>query len=544
MNVVVAVFADFERAFLGGPTRLLDVVAGRTVIDRTLSRVAAIERVAKRVLVTAPTQADAGRRALARAGVEGDVSLAAIDEATRFRGELLRAGRVWALDAWRGGVLGGTWFDEFVEPAVVASVVETFSADAVLCIAGCSPLLDASLAEAQIAFLRDNAEADMVFTQASPGIAGLLLSREKLAELLKMQIPVGIDFAYRPEAARVDPLHRHSCLLIDDVAIHHQARFTADTHASQRRVSQAIALLGDAPSYRDLAAWTRDADGLASAALPKEFEIELTTRDPLSGTSVRPRAEAPIDLSSEDEAVLVERLGELAAFDDRLVVFGGDGDPLAHPRLPQLLNAARDAGVCGLAVRTPLVDLPESAEAALFGASVDVLEVLLDAHSRETYARVHGRDAFEQVRANIERIETLRRRTNRPRPIVVCSMIRCAATLPELEAFYDYWIPKTGWAVIHGHSTFDGRVAADSLQRLMAPLREPCRRLWSRMVLRADGSASACDQSRCAGLVVGDWRTSSLGEIWSGLSLNQLRVAHGLNQAPEVCLKCSEWGRP
>ena len=42
MNTVAAVFADFDAAFLGGPSQLTADIGGRTVVQRTLERLSRV----------------------------------------------------------------------------------------------------------------------------------------------------------------------------------------------------------------------------------------------------------------------------------------------------------------------------------------------------------------------------------------------------------------------------------------------------------------------------------------------------------------------
>ncbi len=542
---VAAVFADFDAAFLGGPCRLHDKIGGRTILSHTLHRVARIEGVEKRCLFVRPAQAAAARDALHTGGATG-FDLLPMDDAPRPRQELMRSARKWSLESWRGNICGATWFDEYVEPLAVARVMDHYGCDAVLCINGCQPALDPGIASAMIRHKSEHADCRFVFTQAPPGLAGVLLRRAITREMLEGQMPLGMYLSYRPEIPQGDPITRVNCLAVDPAIAHAAARLTGDTIRSRRLLSEAFAELGEDCDALSICHWLRHPARSAFEQLPAEVEIELTTDDTLPATTLRPRGDRVPPRRLADVGAIFRFARELARLDDRRIVLGGFGDPLLHPEFPAICEGIRAAGVCGLAVLTPLVELSDANLDALLAAKVDVLQVLLDAHSRETYQRVHGVDGFDAVASNLQRVQEARQRRSCPQPLVVPSITRHAATLAEIEPFFDHWIGTTGTATITGYSRYAGCMPPDSLLPMAPPLREPCRRLRRRLTLLANGVATPCDQDLAAGLPVGDWTASGPAELWAGSALAAVRAAHESGDIARLapCGSCSEWFRP
>jgi spiro-SPASM protein len=545
MNIVAAVFADFVETFLGTPSRLNAPLHDRPVLAHTLARLLRVADVSARALVVRPRDTEAARAAVAAAGLTEAVEVLPIDDAARPRRELLRAGRRAHPAGWRGSALGTSWFDEYVEPLAVGRVIDHYRCDAVLCLDGHQAAFDTAIAAGMLRHQRERAsEAQLTYTQAPPGLAGIVLCREAVRTLLEADMPVGLHFAYRPEAPRGELYNRPPCYHIDPTIVHTAARLTADTRGGLERLAAAFAALGPDADAAALCALARE-PALARGAVPAEVEIELTTADPLPETTLRPRGPRVPRRELLDVARVGELAAELADWEDRLVVLGGHGDPLLHPRFGEVCRAIQAAGPVGLAVVTPLVALSDAAFEALFDAPVDLLQVRLDAHSAETYARVHGRDAFAHVVGNVRRILAARRERVRPRPVVVPSMVRSAATIEEMENFYDAWIRETGWAVIEGHDTFAGLLPDDPLMHVGPPMRGPCRRIERRLMLLADGRVPTCSQDVAGVTSLGDWRREGLGELWSGGALAALRAAHGRMELGEhpLCGRCREWFR-
>ncbi|MBU0637833.1 MAG: SPASM domain-containing protein [Planctomycetes bacterium] len=547
MKIVAAVFADFAESFLGGAAQLRTRLGSRSVLGHTLTRVRRVVGLERCCLFVRSRDRDLADAVVGELGLTGEVDVLALDDGERPRRHLIRSARKWNLEAWRGSPLATTWFDEYVEPLGAARVLDHYQCEGVLCLDGHQPALDPDLASAMIAHqIEHDADAKMVFTQAPPGLAGIILCREVTRELLEQQLPVGILLSYRPEMVQGDPITRPVCYHSDALVSQTPARLTADTRRSRELLTAAFGELGEDVNATALCQWLRQRGHDRPGPLPVELELELTTDDPLPETTLRPRGDHVPRRQLHDLQHVARLAEELAQYDDRLVFIGGHGDPLLHPEFANVCQCLRTAGVCGVAAGTTLVSLPDVAFEALFEARVDLLEVRLDANSAETYRRVHGADHLKRVLDHIERIQAERHKRMAPQPIVVCSLTRCAATVAEVEAFFDGWIKATGWAVIAGYNEYCGLLPPDSLLAHTPPIREPCRRLGTRLTLLADGTVALCEQDVAGAQPAGDWFETPIMDIWGGKRLAEVRAAHERLELVDLplCRRCGEWSRP
>ncbi len=547
MRIALAVFADFEQAPLGGPSQLAHRLGAATLLSHTLRRAARIELDGPRCLFVRPAHRDPAANALQQSGFSDRFELLALDDGRRPKRELIRSARKWNASAWRGSLLGTTWFDEFVEATAVARVLDHYDADAVLCLDGHQPLLDVAIAEQMLAHMREvRSDAAFVFTQAPPGLAGIILTRDAVRDLLEHKLPVGLLLSYRPETPRGDPIARKECARVPAVVAQTPVRLVGDTSASRELLDALLAELSEECDAQQICSAVRRRQAAELPPLPLEVELELTTDDPLASTTLRPRGEALGPRRLADPAAVQRLAAQLAERDDCLLVLAGHGDPLAHPQLVEILYAIRSAPVAGLAIVTPLVQLTDAQIDLLIRTRVDLVEAQIDAFSAASYRTVHKTDGYAAVLDNIRRLQAARLERHSPQPILIPSLTRCAATLPEVEPFFDHWIQNLGGAVIHGHSGYSGRLPADSLLSLEPPIRGPCRRLARRLTLLADGRAVLCSQDFAGEMVVGNWHTEPLARIWQGGALAGARADHArgdLSTRP-LCAACHDWHRP
>jgi hypothetical protein len=547
MKIVAAVFADFVSGPLGGAAQLQAEIAGQSILTRTLRRLAQVEGLAATCLFVMPRDQEAAARARADAQVADRIELLPLSPGPSSRAALIATARKWSLEAWRGNPLGLCWFDEFISPPAAAAVLDHYGADAVLCLSPYQPLLDPAIASAMIRhWLENGVTCRHVFTQAPPGLAGMLLPRECLVTLLELDIPVGLLLAYRPELAQWDPITQPSCYPVAPEIIQTAARFTGDTRRSRELLESALHDLGDSPTAGQLCNWVNQPGHDRAGPLPVEVELELTTADPLPDTRLRLRGSRVPHRELTDLAAVQRVAEELATYDDRLVWLGGHGDPLEHPEFASVCRTIRSAGVYGLAMTTALLRLTDQNLETLFDQRVDLIEVLLDTATPELYREVHGVEGHAQIVANIERIEKERLARRSPWPVLVPSQTRCSATLAELERFHDEWLARIGSALIRGYNDYAGLLPADTLLPTCPPVRIPCRRLSSRLMLLANGTIPLCFQDVAGEQALGDWTRDRLRDTWEGAALQAARIAHqGQDLAAyRRCEKCSEWSRP
>ncbi|RIK66861.1 MAG: hypothetical protein DCC66_12520 [Planctomycetota bacterium] len=540
MKCLATIVADLRTSPLGMRSRLADALDGVPLIRRTVERVLHSQRI-DGVCLIAPADQHAALGDLL-AGL--DVSYCAQAAPPPYHA-LVRAGRIWGLDGWRGGIGSLCCFDEDLDVISAAQVARQHGAALVASIPAAAPLLDASILDAMIEHYIGEAQAlRLTFACAPPGIAGLIIARDMLEELAPTGQPPGAALTYQPDRPFADLTAKESCWRAPVELVEARGRLLADTHRSWRRVEELLAAgAADWPARR-IGAWlSRDAAQRIEDA-PEEIEIELTTKMPdLEASVLRPRPPefAPRGPISVD--ALRSTLHSLGDFDDVRVVLAGFGDPCLHPEFPAICRLVRESGAAAVAVRTTGRDLPREAEESLFAAPIDVVEVMLDAATPQTYARMHGADAFEAVIARVDAWIARREHERRVRPLIVPSFVKSTENLDEMEAFYDHWQRRLGCALISGYSSCAGQRPDRSVTQTAPSPRRPCRRTRTRAMILADGCVTTCDQDFAGRQVLGSVLETPLLELWrNSTTLNAAR-SKCIADLP-LCPACTEWHRP
>lgn len=534
---------------MGTRSRLNDELLGETVLRRTVKRVLAARRVASVHLLVDKSQEERANRAVAGLAVTVETHQAGHVPWESY----VASARKWSLDAWRGGLAGTCVFDESVHPWLLEALGRRERAEGVVDVPAAAVLLDPVLLDAMIEhYEKVYADVRMTFTQAAPGLSAAIYAPALLADLMKASQPPGRMMAYQTASPQRD-LIMLPCFFAPEADVRQACgRCVADTDAAVERITAILARTGgdvNDPLVPDVLTVSRcllERWGLRADPLPAEVEIELTTEDPLSATTIRPRGRIVGLREPMTDAVFSRLIEELARRDDLRLVLGGFGDPLQYPGWPRRVRQCREAGVFGLAVRTTAAGLDDAAVQTLVEARVDVLNVLIDAATPAKYLKVHNVDRYEQVIANVERLLAVQAARQQHQPIVVCEMTKTMETMDEMETFYDRWVGRLGTAVISGPSRYADQWPDLSVMDMAPPKRMVCERLFTRALILADGRLTVCDQDFKGLHAIGSVAESPFAALWNGRRMTEIRDGHiaGRYDAMPLCSVCREWHRP
>jgi MoaA/NifB/PqqE/SkfB family radical SAM enzyme len=458
--------------------------------------------------------------------------------------EGITAARNWS-DGWRGGLMSTCDFDLGFHAPWVKEIATELSSEAVVLVDPSAGLVDADLIDQIVAHAVEHENVQICFTQAAPGLAGVLLKPSLIDQLAAARTHPGRLLGYVPDQPVRDPTSGDGCVPVPARLARTTRSFKLDTDRQVARLAEAsVSLNGEligssAEALLHRLSWSGEVD-----PLPREVVFELTTRR-ASKPIFSPLHVAQIDrepMSVELAAALFE---QLAQADDARVTLAGVGDPLLHPQIIEVIGAARSAGVRAIHVETDLAVADASLIEKLVDSSIDVVSVHLPALSQQAYRDVMGVDNYAKVLENIGRFVTRRHARGRGVPLLVPVFTKLRQNLGEMEAWYDQWLKALGCAVIAGPSDFVGLIPDVAVADMSPPVRRACARLGSRITILSDGRAVSCEQDVLGRHVVGDLTRESLAEVWND-GMRSVRDAHACGQfaASPVCAGCREWHRP
>jgi radical SAM protein with 4Fe4S-binding SPASM domain len=457
--------------------------------------------------------------------------------------ESVAAAQRWA-DGWRGGLLGTCEFDAGFYGPWVLEVARHLSSDAVIVLDPASGLVDPELIDRMIDHADEHADVEMLFTQAAPGLSGALLRPALLERLASMKTHPGRVLHYLPDQPMRDPISTEACVPVPTPVARSTRRFKLDSDRQIRHITAAaVSLNGQliASSAEELLYRLGAHDALDP--MPRDVTVEINTRRGTSPIYWCGR-HAPIDRGDLAPDAAATVFAELSGVDDIRLTLGGVGDPLLHPRLAEIIDAAKDAGIRAIHVETDLL-APATVLDELVDSAVDVISVYMPAITSATYRAVMGIDGIEASIDNVKRMLVRRQELGRGVPLVVPTFVKCAANLGEMEVWYDQWLKVLGAATIVGPTDYAGLIADAGVADMSPPKRRPCARLNARLTILSDGRIVACEQDVTGRNVIGHIERDSIADVWRQ-KMQPLRADHaaGCWAKHATCAACKEWHRP
>lgn len=102
-----------------------------------------------------------------------------------------------------------------------------------------------------------------------------------------------------------------------------------------------------------------------------------------------------------DAAMLMERLSEMGRLGLKSIMYGGEGEPLMHGQIAEIINHTKKSGIDS-ALTTNAALLTESMSEKILGA-MEWMKVSIGAATKETYAKIHRtrQEDFDAVIKNL-----------------------------------------------------------------------------------------------------------------------------------------------
>jgi len=201
-------------------------------------------------------------------------------------------------------------------------------------------------------------------------------------------------------------------------------RYRSDWRDQPRRAI-ADALTGDAFAASGAAPLCVDIEvaSICDLACPFCFRQHIATPDKIIGEDLFRR--------------IVDQCAELNVPSIKL---NWRGEPLLHPKLPELVDYAKRSGVLEVIINTNAVTLHEKTARALIKAGLDLMIYSFDGGTRQTYEKMRvGRfheNSFDAVYANIRRFADIREEMGSDFPRTKIQMILTEDTFSERESFF------------------------------------------------------------------------------------------------------------
>lgn len=292
-------------------------------------------------------------------------------------------------------------------------------------------------------------------------------------------------------------------------------------------------------------------EGYLSSAFPSQINVDVTMFCNLAcihcpyETVTKLKGKGRQNLEVNLHTKLIDEIATAGKGHCRFLRYTGDGEPLLHPRLAEMIAYAYERTGLPINVTTNGMLLTEERSRSLIQAGVAVFDVSIDAHSQETYSQVRVKGDLSVTHECTHRLIKLAKEYSGSAKVMV-SFVRQPLNMHEAEPFETYWKEAgADFVVMRNLHSCAGNVPAMSEKMWStAPTpRKPCLYPWERMVLKADGELTFCPADWKHIANIGNFNSSTIADIWQGEAMRALRTAHlsGDFSKHSFCGGCPDW---
>lgn len=199
------------------------------------------------------------------------------------------------------------------------------------------------------------------------------------------------------------------------------------------------------------------------------------------------------------------------------------GEPLLHPKLPEMIDYAKRKGILEVIINTNATTLTEAKSRELIEAGLDMMIYSFDGGTKATYEMMRpgrfGENTFEAVYGSIRRFAEIRKEMGSVFPRTRVQMVLTDTTFGEQKSFFELFENCVDDVSVKAYTERGGKVGtldADTKDRILSenpgldlseatPIwrdihgnvfvslgRIPCEQPFQRMMVTYDGRVSMC----------------------------------------------------
>lgn len=247
-------------------------------------------------------------------------------------------------------------------------------------------------------------------------------------------------------------------------------------------------------------------------------------------------------LSYEAYAQIIDEIADKGV---KFIRFTGEGEPMLHKRLLDMIRYAKQKTSSALVLTTNASVLNEEWIHNLLDLQMDVIDISLDAFTKEKYNVVRKGGNYHEVMSNVHRLLAMRE-NNKSKTRIMVNMIRQILVNDEVNNFQKFWTPLVDFVLIRNLHSATKQVNREEVAMQLATQgqeRHPCAHLWKRLTIDAHLNVKFCAHDWNSETVLSKLGPGGIRDIWFSKRMQEIRKAHevGQYQKVPVCSDCPDW---
>ncbi|MDY2585306.1 radical SAM/SPASM domain-containing protein [Helicobacter sp.] len=224
-----------------------------------------------------------------------------------------------------------------------------------------------------------------------------------------------------------------------------------------------------------------------------------------------------------------------------------DGEPLLDKKIAQRIADLKRVGIQKVVIVTnaQLLTLKKAQE--ILSSGIDEIMFSVDGYSKEVYEKIRVGLQRDLVYNNVLNFISLRN-AYFPKVCIKVRFIEQELNKMESQIWLDFWKSKlqaTDVAYIMPLHSWGNQLEKEKQEKVKALSSYACISPFSSLAMHYDGRVGLCGVDYGCKFLLGDFRDSSIQEIWQGERARAVKEAHlsGNRNAYSLCQGCDLWDR-
>lgn len=215
----------------------------------------------------------------------------------------------------------------------------------------------------------------------------------------------------------------------------------------------------------------------------------------------------------------------------------GFGEPLLDREFFAKIKYAKGVGIARVTTNTNAMYLSNKITQVL-DSGLDEIYISFDALMVDTYKKIRPNLDFYIVERNILQLVSEKKKRKAKKPEIILSFVESQINECETADYLKKWrgiVDNISISFIHN---WTGDIESGSV--LKGGKRDPCRLLWTDMVISWNGDVPLCCNDYEGKIILGNVSNETIEQIWSGAKLAKIREKHkkGLFNKISLCRNC------
>ena len=204
----------------------------------------------------------------------------------------------------------------------------------------------------------------------------------------------------------------------------------------------------------------------------------------------------------------------------KAITFGSRGEPTMHPKIKQIIEYAAGKFI-DIKLITNGTKMSDDLIHSIMKSNINLLQFSIDSEEKETYERLRKFAKYDEVLANVQRVQKIRKLYKNNKMFIRVSGVKVEEQQNE-KSFCNFWEQYADEVVFKKY--FERWDTYNNIPT--KNLDTPCEYIWEKLYIWYDGKVNPCDADYKSYLSYGNVKSNSIKDLWNSKSRMSLIEKH------------------